>query len=644
MPRSNPPLSPTLPVRNSRLWMAPQGALLLASLVGLASVVGCQGVEPGCRTNDDCREGRVCVARMCQSSGELEELSSSRRPGDPTPGADDASTGDAAPGASDAGSLGDAFAGGDGGQLPDVALDAGATDADATASEEDAANSTADAATGGSDAGQEPDLGPPAPVVGPVLALLPASEIDFGLTLVNSPVTVSLVARNSGDAPLSLTSLDLEGRPSQGFDLQPVVSPQSPLVLAAGQSASFSVIFQPGITAQFRNAVIVRSSAPNAPETRLALSGRSIEATDRSCLAASPTSIDFGVVAPGEVRQQSISLLNCSRARNVTLSTADFDQPTGAGFSLDGAPGFPLTLAPGQRQALTVAFAPTSRAPVEGRLELDSSAEVNFAQRVELAGSGGGCPTAALLAENLDDPADQLAQGRVPVNLGQRALVSALGSRSSDSTIANYQWTMAQRPMGSQAVLVPQDPQSSEMVLVPDMPGLYRVQLSVTDADGRTSCDPATLELVAYTAGPAARAEMTWSAVHDVDLHLLRSNAMGQFPALGTRPDDAYYDNLTPDWHVQGVATDDPIHFGDRQEQETIVLGALEPGRRYRLVAQYARALAFQPLQFDVTVRLITASGTQTLVHTFRINEVNAAWRAFDIDGSTGAVTVVNSR
>src|SRR5690606_2263423 len=110
--------------------------------------------------------------------------------------------------------------------------------------------------------------------------------------------------------------------------------------------------------------------------------------------------------------------------------------------------------------------------------------------------------------------------------------------------------------------------------------------------------------------------------------------------------DDLHYANPTPDWGAATSAVDDGLFFGDVRrgpgEERAMVL-ALEPGRRYRVAAQFSRASGLQPLQFTVTGTVRLGGMTRTLTHTFNRAEQGLKWLMFDINGATGAITTVDA-
>ncbi len=99
-----------------------------------------------------------------------------------------------------------------------------------------------------------------------------------------------------------------------------------------------------------------------------------------SQLSLSPASIDFGDVAVGDSRTETVTLTNSGTA-SLTISQADL---TGTGFSVST---LLLTLAAGQATTFSVTFAPATSGSASGSLSLISDA-ANSPTTLSLAGNG----------------------------------------------------------------------------------------------------------------------------------------------------------------------------------------------------------------------------------------------------------------
>ncbi|HKM66382.1 MAG TPA: choice-of-anchor D domain-containing protein [Candidatus Acidoferrum sp.] len=97
------------------------------------------------------------------------------------------------------------------------------------------------------------------------LSVSPAS-LNFGSLTTGTSATQSVTLSNTGNSSISISQISASGGgfSDNGFAL--------PLTLAAGQSASFSVLFAPTATGSVAGSVTVSSNAANSPQV-IALSG-----------------------------------------------------------------------------------------------------------------------------------------------------------------------------------------------------------------------------------------------------------------------------------------------------------------------------------------------------------------------------------
>ena len=496
----------------------------------------------------------------------------------------------------------------------------------------------------------EPDMSTPDPVIGPQIAVTPADEINFGIVTVGQTTQATLNVSNIGDAPLELYSVDLSSRPSQGFDVQPVITPQAVEMVAPGATKSFVVTFSPNQQSGWGNSVIIKSNDADLDDAEIEvdLSGRSLPPTSQKCLTVNPEPLDFGLVPAGTSRTLSVTLGNCSTAEPVRVSDVYLDDG-GNGFSLVNAPMIPMTLAVGQSQTVDIRFDSTGM-DEDDELVVVSDSAFFSRRRIDLFAEGGECPEAIALGESVMDSLgqDALHEGLVAVTLGDSVQLDGTASESSSGQLT-YTWRVIDAPGGSTAAV--SSSTSGATTFTPDIAGNYELELEVKDTVlGIVSCEPATIEIAALSGTPRAKVSVYWNAAHDVDLHVLRGGVMGTWPMFGDDFDDLYYDNLHPDWGVAGIK-DDGIHLGDDTDgfgPEIVVIDELEIDRDYQVIAQFARNDGFMPFEFDATVEveIATPNGqplSSSSTHTFRINRRGERWIAFEIDGATGAILPINT-
>jgi hypothetical protein len=103
--------------------------------------------------------------------------------------------------------------------------------------------------------------------IAPVMQLTVApASLSFGSITTGTSTTQSVTVTNSGNASVTLSQISESGAgfSATGFTV--------PLTLAAGQSTSFNVTFDPASAGNLSGSVTVTSNAANSPEV-IALSG-----------------------------------------------------------------------------------------------------------------------------------------------------------------------------------------------------------------------------------------------------------------------------------------------------------------------------------------------------------------------------------
>ena len=220
-----------------------------------------------------------------------------------------------------------------------------------------------------------------------------APSLSFGNVLVNSSTTLPETLTNSGGTSVTISQASFTGGPYTltGLSL--------PLTLAAGQSQSFTVAFAPKAAGAQNFNLSITSDAPN-PTLAVPVSGSGVTP---GTLSASAPSLSFGNVLVNSSTTLPETLTN-SGGTSVTVSQASF---TGGPYTLTGL-SLPLTLAAGQSQSFTVAFAPKAAGAQNFNLSITSNAP-NPTLTVPVSGSGA---TSGALSAS----APSLSFGSVPVS------------------------------------------------------------------------------------------------------------------------------------------------------------------------------------------------------------------------------------
>ncbi len=202
------------------------------------------------------------------------------------------------------------------------------------------------------------------------LAASPAN-LAFGNVQVGSSTNLNATLTNSGGSSLTISSATA----SAGFSLSGLALP---LTLNAGQSTTFTVVFNPTASGAANGSVSIVSTASDS-NLSIPLSGN---AAAPGTLASNPTTIAFGNVQAGTTTNLSETLTNTGGS-SVTISQANL---TGALFSISGLT-LPLTLTANQSVTFTASFAPSSAGVVSGGLSVVSNAS-NSTLNVAFSGTG----------------------------------------------------------------------------------------------------------------------------------------------------------------------------------------------------------------------------------------------------------------
>jgi len=446
---------------------------LATSLLLLVSGTGCSDVESGCRTDGDCRSGRVCIDRVCVDDPEF------------------INNGNNDNNASDAGNNGNPQNNGDAGGENNInnGVDAGNDDAGTTdmgASDMGASDMGVDDMgdendmPGEVDMGMQTDMTPP--VLGPQIRVSPADRIDYGNVILQTTVDYDVIVENIGDADLIIDFANLAATPSMGFAVNPTIDSAMPLTLTPGDSTIFTVSFTPTVISTFANDFRVESNDTDDPQVEVELRGTGRSPIVRSCFYSAPDELDFGSVAPGSSVTRNITIGNCGTTQNVTVTSIEFQDMPGAPFSFTG-PTLPLTLNAGQTDTVAVTYSPTGFAEVENRIDFRSDAQVGTTNEVDLEGDGGGCVEPLALGESQAEMSDSLRNGPVMVVLGDSITLDA---SETDSPTGSFvpDWSVSSAPSGSLSTIA--STTSVTTSFAPDLPGEYTISLDASDTDRKS--------------------------------------------------------------------------------------------------------------------------------------------------------------
>ncbi len=198
------------------------------------------------------------------------------------------------------------------------------------------------------------------------------TSLSFGSVQVGVKQTLSETVKNTGGSTVTISQVGVSG---SGFSVTGITTP---VTLTAGQSASFSVAFDPASAGAVTGSVTVTSNASN-PTLTIPLSGTGLAA---GALGANPTSLSFGSVTVGNKQTLSETVTNTGGS-SVTISQVAV---SGTGFTLSGITA-PVTLTAGQSATFSVAFTPASAGAATGDVTVTSNAS-NPTLTIPLSGTG----------------------------------------------------------------------------------------------------------------------------------------------------------------------------------------------------------------------------------------------------------------
>jgi hypothetical protein len=186
----------------------------------------------------------------------------------------------------------------------------------------------------------------------------PAS-LAFGSVAVGSKQPLSETVTNTGGSSVTISQVGISGT---GFSLSGITAP---VTLTAGQSATFSVTFNPLSAGSVTGNLTITSNGSN-PTLTIPLSGTGFAP---GALGSNPSSLAFGSVTVGSNKSVSETVTNTGGS-SVTISQIGI---SGTGFSLSGITA-PVTLTAGQSTTFTVTFTPASAGSLTGNVTITSTA------------------------------------------------------------------------------------------------------------------------------------------------------------------------------------------------------------------------------------------------------------------------------
>lgn len=254
---------------------------------------------------------------------------------------------------------------------------------------------------------------------------LAATSLDFGSVAVGSNKDLTVTIGNRGTAVLTVNSI---ASSNAQFT---VVSPDTPFnvvaasVLGPGQQ-NLTVRFTPASTGNQTGTLTINSNDPSRPSVTLSVLGSGATAATPS-IDVAPSSLDFGTVSVGQVKDLTLTVRNTGDAALTVSSIASNNSQ----FTIT-SPAIPFTVAASGQQAVTVRFAAVSTGIQSGTLTVASSDSSRPSVAVSLSGSGA---TAA--APKLEVTPSSLDFGTTNVGESKDLTFTARNSGTGTLTISS---------------------------------------------------------------------------------------------------------------------------------------------------------------------------------------------------------------
>jgi hypothetical protein len=202
------------------------------------------------------------------------------------------------------------------------------------------------------------------------------SSFNFGSIADGQSKSQTFTVKNTGNANVTIQQVAANG---SGFSVSGLATPAT---LAAGQSATFSVLFAPTAAGNLSGSVVITSNLPSSP-IAVPLSGTGTAAS--VTLSSNPTSVSFSGVTVGSSGSKTVAIANTGNTA-LTISQVSVNAKD---FSATGITT-PQTLNAGQSAALNVSFKPSASEQISGNITVASSQGASAVIPV----SGGGVQAA----------------------------------------------------------------------------------------------------------------------------------------------------------------------------------------------------------------------------------------------------------
>ncbi len=232
------------------------------------------------------------------------------------------------------------------------------------------------------------------------------SSVEFGQVQLNFTATKKVRIRNAGAAALTLEKAEFS---------RPLFALGEPMPITIGVNGEYELplTFTPTVADQRETGTVtITTDDPTNIAVQLSLAGTGVTAT----AVVQPTTLDFGEVYVGEMKQLPFSLTN-SGSNELPVTSAQLGSTVDPSVTAELTP-LVKTLAGGESVRVSVKFAPTAAVALMGALELVLPAGVGN-KTIPIRGSA--IQALPKLCFKFDDSAtEQCTDGTAAMNLDVR--------------------------------------------------------------------------------------------------------------------------------------------------------------------------------------------------------------------------------
>jgi hypothetical protein len=256
----------------------------------------------------------------------------------------------------------------------------------------------ADNATGSPQTAPLSGTGTPAPA--PAVTFSPTS-FTFASTQVGSTSSAQIIVTNSGNAPLTLTSITITGANPTDFNLVSTTCSTTGGSVAVESSCSITVSFTPASATTFTAGITIADNATGSPQTA-PLSGTGTPAPAPQAVLT-PSSLSFPSTTVGAI--SAVQTLTLSNSGNASLSISSITVTGANAADFARTTTCSASLAAGSTCTISVTFAPASAASFTAAITVTDNA-TGSPQTSTLTGTGTPAPTpqAVLTPSSLSFP------------------------------------------------------------------------------------------------------------------------------------------------------------------------------------------------------------------------------------------------